>query len=82
MNKQMAEFRATSVEACAASSPSCAVAVAHHLQADQAAEADETASAAVHAQDRENDAAHDHLGAGVGVVHFEAATVPHGEPGR
>ena len=80
MNKQMAEFRATS-EACAASSSS-AVAVAHHLQADQAAEADETASAAVHAQDGEDDAAHDHLGAGVGVVHFEAATVPHGEPGR
>ena len=81
MNKQMAEFRATSVEACAAS-PSPAVAVAHHLQADQAAEADETAAAAVHAQDGQDDAAHDHLGAGVGVVHLQAATVPHGEPRR
>ena len=81
MNNQMAEFRATS-EACAASSPSSAVAVAHHLQADQAAEADETAAAAVHAQDGQDDAAHDHRGAGVGLVHLEAATVAYSESGR
>ena len=80
MNKQMAEFRATS-KACATSSSPAVVAVAHHLQADQAAEAHETATAEVHAQDGEDDAAHDHSGAGgVGVVHVEATTSLRGQP--
>ena len=59
----MAEFRATS------KAPAAAAAVAY--QADQAAEADKTTSAAVLPKDGEDDAAYDFSGA-VGVVHVEA----------
>ena len=59
----MAEFRATSKAAATTS--------ADVSQADQAAEADETASTAIHTKDGEDDAAHDFPGA-VGVVHVEA----------
>ena len=59
---KMAEFRATS------KAPATAAAVS---QADKAAEADETASAAIHTKDGEDNAADDFSGA-VGVVHVEA----------
>ena len=58
---KMAEFRATSK----------APATAAVSQADKAAEADETASAAIHTKDGEDNTADDFSGA-VGVVHVEA----------
>ena len=63
----MAEFRATSAAAALAGGGR------EGPQAHQTAEADETASAAVHAKDAEDDAEHDPGAAAVGVVHVEAA---------
>ena len=64
----MAEFRATSAAAAPTGGGSRGSPQAH-----KAAEADETASAAVHTKDGEDDTEHDPGAAPVGVVHVEAA---------